>query len=305
LEEKFFTSEEQPLCEGCYKEKIFPKCSGCGKMVEGESVMMEGSEEKIFHKECVSCSRCDQPITGKYYVEDQNMVCQACLEKQFGGRTCEICTEDIMGDCLSSRGKNYHKACIKCTICEESLTGKFFCLGEKFMCEKDYKDTRKMCSDCGEEISGPYYTLEDDKVVCAMDFKKRLGNCRKCGEVVEGRIMKISDDMVYHPDCFCCVVCNASVVGEPFSQDEESNIYCSADFIKKTAGVCSSCGEFIVPKEGESTTERIRALGKDFHSECFKCQDCGQVLNSVEDTTPCYPIDGQPYCAECSHNKRS
>ena len=45
-------------------------------------MMMEGSEEKIFHKECVTCSRCDQPITGKYYVEDQKMVCQACLEKQ-------------------------------------------------------------------------------------------------------------------------------------------------------------------------------------------------------------------------------
>ena len=28
-----------------------------------------------------------------------------------------------------------------------------------------------MCSDCGEQISGPYYTLEDNEVVCAKDFK--------------------------------------------------------------------------------------------------------------------------------------
>ena len=77
-----------------------------------------------------------------------------------------------------------------------------------------------MCSDCGEQISGPYYTLENNEIVCAKDFKvniettirrnykvsqKRLGNCKKCGELVEGRIMKVSD-MIYHPDCFCCVV---------------------------------------------------------------------------------------------------
>ena len=28
-----------------------------------------------------------------------------------------------------------------------------------------------MCSDCGEQIAGPYYTLEDNEVVCAKDFK--------------------------------------------------------------------------------------------------------------------------------------
>ena len=33
------------------------------------------------------------------------------------------------------------------------------------------QETRKICSDCGEEISGPYYKIEDDEVVCAVDFK--------------------------------------------------------------------------------------------------------------------------------------
>jgi len=292
------------MCENCYKEKTFPKCTSCGKMVDGESVVIKGSEEKVFHKECVTCTKCSEPIEGKYFVEDGNMICHGCLEKEYGGRNCDICKEDIVGECLVSKGKNYHKTCVKCSICEENLTGKFFTLGEKFLCEKDYKETRKMCSDCGEQISGPYYTLEDNAIVCAMDFKKRLGNCKKCGELVEGRIMKVSD-MAYHPDCFCCVVCEKSVVGEPFTQDEENNIYCTEDFIKKNAAVCASCGELIVPKKGETTTERLRALGKDFHPECFKCEDCALVLNSGEEIARCYPIDGQPFCAKCNANRRS
>ena len=101
LEEKFFTSEEQPMCENCFKvkmfldkflidlwylcvakEKTFPKCTSYGKMVDGDSVVMKGDEEKIFHKECVTCTRCTDPIVGKYFVEEGNLICQKCLENE-------------------------------------------------------------------------------------------------------------------------------------------------------------------------------------------------------------------------------
>jgi formylmethanofuran dehydrogenase subunit E len=57
---------------------------------------------------------------------------------------------------------------------------------DKLICEKDYKvcsfvidayfvvffqETQKTCSDCGEAISGSYYTLDNEKVVCEKDYK--------------------------------------------------------------------------------------------------------------------------------------
>jgi len=110
--------------------------------------------------------------------------------------------------------------------------------------------------------------------------------------------------MVEVNNCFA-QECGKSVVGEAFSQDEENNIYCSEDFIRKNAAVCCSCGELIVPKPKETTTERLRALGKDFHPGCFKCKDCEMVLNSGDENARCYPIDGQPFCGKCNANRRS
>ena len=35
---------------------------------------------------------------------------------------------------------------------------------------------------------------------------------------------------------------------------------------------CGGCKKPIVPKKGQLKAPRIRALGKDFHISCFKCE---------------------------------
>ena len=35
---------------------------------------------------------------------------------------------------------------------------------------------------------------------------------------------------------------------------------------------CSVCSKPIVPKEGQTKAPRIRALDRDFHPQCFKCE---------------------------------
>ena len=44
------------------------------------------------------------------------------------------------------------------------------------------------------------------------------------------------------------------------------------DYNMKKAIKCSYCKKPIVPKPGEKTVPRLRALGKDFHPTCFKCE---------------------------------
>ena len=75
-----------------------------------------------------------------------------------------------------------------------------------------------------------------------------------------------------------------------------------------------------MPKHGDKTVERLTALGKSFHSDCFKCevmdkivkvfvdlsifnlvQNCLVSLKSSSTGSECYPVDNRPYCAGCSH----
>ena len=41
---------------------------------------------------------------------------------------------------------------------------------------------------------------------------------------------------------------------------------------RKFAYICSVCKNPIVPKEGQTKAPRIRALDRDFHPQCFKCE---------------------------------
>ena len=76
----------------------------------------------------------------------------------------------------------------------------------------------------------------------------------------------------FHPGCFTCVECDKKLVHESFISDDKFNIYCEEDYNRKKACRCSYCKKPIAPKPGEKTVPRLRALGKDFHPDCFKCE---------------------------------
>jgi len=290
-------------------------CLVCGNLVDGDGVIMKeneknessktnGKDRKVYHSHCLTCSYCTNTIEGKFFTQDGKIVCNVCAATQIEDKTCDICEKKIDGDCLMSNGKHFHHDCMKCSICGDSLSGTYFTFEDKLICEKDYKDTQKSCSECGNIISGPYYTLDNDKVVCEVDYKKMLGNCERCGKVVEGKILKVSGGF-YHPDCFTCMICKESLIGVKFSLDDDKNVYCQEDYQRKHAATCSACREPIVPKKGETSAARLRALGRDFHPECFKCEDCSMVLDSRINGSECYPVDNRPLCVTCSRKRQS
>ena len=67
-------------------------------------------------------------------------------------------------------------------------------------------------------------------------------------------------------------------------------IFCTEDYNKRVAATCYTCRWLglaatqtswfnsllsrkpIVPKQGEKTVERLSALDKSFHTECFRCE---------------------------------
>ena len=145
----------------------------------------------------------------------------------------------------------------------------------------------------------------------------------------------------FHPGCFTCVECDKKLVHESFISDDKFNIYCEEDYNRKKACRCSYCKKPIAPKPGEKTVPRLRALGKDFHPDCFKCEvssaliltnsctklfirlfnicmyvymyiysycfkkDCGMLLDSRVKGKECYPWRNHVLCLRCNRKKFS
>ena len=94
----------------------------------------------------------------------------------------------------------------------------------------------------------------------------------RCGNEVSGTEIVRITNACFHPGCFTCIECDKKLAHESFISDDKFNIYCEEDYNRKKACRCNYCKKPIAPKPGEKTVPRLRALGKDFHPDCFKCE---------------------------------
>ena len=88
---------------------------------------------------------------------DDQFVCSNCSGQE-SDKVCGICSKVVIGDCLLSSGKYFHKNCMKvswlevthdavrsdfvlsqCSVCGDQLQGTYFTFMDRLVCEKDYK----------------------------------------------------------------------------------------------------------------------------------------------------------------------
>ncbi|XP_054839471.1 lipoma-preferred partner [Eublepharis macularius] len=154
------------------------------------------------------------------------------------------------------------------------------------------------CMTCGNKLRGqPFYAVEK-KAYCEPCYINTLEQCSVCAKPIMERILRATGK-AYHPHCFTCVMCQRSLDGIPFTVDAAGNIHCIEDFHRKFAPRCSVCKEPIMPAQGQEETVRIVALDRDFHVQCYRCEDCGGLL-SEGDNQGCYPLDGHILCKTCN-----
>lgn len=194
---------------------------------------------------------------GKAFIEkDDEHFCEACYYTAFNPR-CAHCNEIIKGPYISALGKSWHPDHFVCTECSAPFQGnQFHKHGDRPYCEKHFN----------------------------LLFAEK---CGKCGLNIEGQVFEALEKK-YHLDCFTCTVGDHKIgEGVNFHVHEEK-IYCPSHFEELFLQRCVGCSQII-------KGQYVKVLDSIFHPACWKCSDCGIVINSDN----CGQAGGKFYCRPC------
>jgi len=251
-----------------------PRCARCGVVISS-SIRLKALGQD-WHQECFSCIRCGKELKGGFFPHENKPYCEEDYDDMFL-KKCTSCSRPIEGTYFDDRrGGFYHAACFKCNLCGASLESSFI-----------WNDQGKICCEpCGRK--------SQKSISVTSATNERCGKCNKPFEN-GSKMLNVEEGIKYHEHCFTCFVCGTVIgVGSYTLAPFEEHRYCCMRCADNgRAEKCAKCGQVML-------TNKINALGKKFHEQCFKCSQCGTSINENEDFFT--SSIGQPLCKGCFEN---
>ncbi|CAG9532571.1 unnamed protein product [Cercopithifilaria johnstoni] len=158
------------------------------------------------------------------------------------------------------------------------------------------------CKECNKLLAGSAFYNVGGEPLCEEDHMKTLERCTSCGKPIKGKLLRATGS-AYHAECFVCIDCKKCLDEAPFATDSANNVHCVKCFHDKYAPRCAVCSKQIMPENDSEGSERIVAMDKSFHVDCFRCEDCHTLLNSEIEGQGCYPLDEHLYCKICNSKR--
>lgn len=197
---------------------------------------------------------------------------------------CALCEKSVYAnEEIGSKGKSYHKACFKCTLCKRQLARG----GELHHEEKPY-----CAKPCHATASG----LGGFRAGGGATGGGGTGTGHgACGEVVG------STSTVNPADVAISTGVSKMAVAPPTAATNQKANPFGAKVAKgggfKASGTpkCPTCGKSVYAQE------ELLSNGNSYHKGCFKCADCKRPLAKGAELMH----EGNPYCAVPCHGKAS
>eukprot|EP01113_Clastostelium_recurvatum_P046499 TRINITY_DN815_c0_g1_i1.p2 TRINITY_DN815_c0_g1~~TRINITY_DN815_c0_g1_i1.p2 ORF type:complete len:274 (-),score=33.03 TRINITY_DN815_c0_g1_i1:140-886(-) len=230
-------------------------CGRCGGQITDEKTVALGRD---WHKHCFTCTACGSSLPGEFFAKDGAPYCKADYFQRFLNQ-CAQCHQPIEGREVIKEGRHYHEMCFTCAGCHKP-------------CDKAYfvKGGNRLCPNCNV-----------DENVRLKPAREEAGHCGVCYKQLEqGEDSMLVNGQRYHQHCFKCEHCRRPIgPHEDYHPEEVSSKLtkaCCNNCFETRAEKCYGCGGPILT--GTSTS----ALGRRYHLQCFKCDQCHRPLPKGE-----------------------
>jgi len=197
-----------PYCYECGtpKEVQDKTCARCSVSIDPFKDTVIICEDRIWHKDCLSCSKCskvlaDSTTNRKISCVETfggNIMCDPCYYGDKGRpdgsglNVCNHCNQPLVGRFVSTGNEKLHPECFVCSSCGNKLTGQFYNSDGKKICQ----NCSSKCFVCFKPFSGPHVICRNRK------YHKECFSCDKCG-------VKLSEDYYVVDDKPRCEKCGA------------------------------------------------------------------------------------------------